>query len=58
MLSPRNFIERRNPEEAGGAGSFNNVISPKDLEFLRRIGNKLMQLSLIGGDREWTKGVE
>lgn len=28
------------------AKSFNNVISPKDLEFLRWIGNKLLQLSL------------
>lgn len=57
-LLEENFIERRsNPEEVGGAGSFNNVISPKDLEFLRRIGNKLMQLSLIEGGRDWTKGV-
>lgn len=53
LLSPRNFIERLVIlEEEGGAGSFNNVISPKDLEFLRRIGNKLMQLSLDrGGSR-------
>lgn len=57
-LSPRNFIERLVIlEEEGGAGSFNNVISPKDLEFLRRIGNKLMQLSLDrGGSRVDERG--
>lgn len=61
FCSSRNFIERRNPGVAGGgesAGSFNNVISSEDLEFLRQIGNKLMQLSLIEGGRDWTKGVE
>lgn len=37
-------------KEKERAESFNNVISSEDLEFLWRIGNKLMQLSLRGRD--------
>lgn len=43
------YRETRNPGRRKEEGAFNNVISPKDLEFLRRIGNKLMQLSLDRG---------
>lgn len=48
FCSSRNFIGSRNPTGwyEVAAEFFNNVISPKDLEFLWRIGNKLMQLSL------------
>lgn len=48
FCSSRTFIGNCNPTGWYGveAESFNNVISPKDLEFLWRIGNKLMQLSL------------
>jgi len=48
FYSTRNFIGNRNPTGWYGVAveSFNNVISPKDLEFLWRIENKLMQLSL------------
>lgn len=48
FCSSRNFIGSRNPVgwRRVAVESFNNVISSEDLEFLWRIGNKLMQLSL------------
>lgn len=63
FCSSRNFIGNRNPTGWYGVAveSFNNVISPKDLEFLWRIGNKLMQLSLcsamvgLGRMKGWRK---
>jgi len=60
FCSSRNFIGNRNPTGwyEVAAEFFNNVISPKDLEFLWRIGNKLMQLSLCSAVAvTWWEGV-